>query len=303
MVKAAWQEGLVVAAFGRSVLVEAADGSRTPCHPRSKKNAALVGDDVHWQASGDGGVVEAVLPRRNLLYRQDEVRTKSFAANLDQIVVWLAVEPEFSYEQLGRILIAAEAQRIPVQICLNKDELAGFDESWQRLQMFADMGYGLHHFSVLQGGAEAAAQMRRLLAGRRSLLVGPSGSGKSSLVNWLLPDAQVLTNTLSQALKTGRHTTTSTQLHWLDADHTSALIDSPGFQEFGLHHILPANLALLMPDLREAAQAGCKFNNCSHLHEPGCAVQAAAQAGQISPWRMRLYAKLHEELSAICNYR
>ncbi len=299
---AALQTGLVVSTYGRNVLVEAGSGERVLCHPRRKKNEALVGDSVLWQPSGDEGVIEKIVERRNLLRRQDEIRTKAFAANLDQVLVWLAVEPEFSAEQLTRILLATEEQNIPVTICLNKDDLPGFDASWKRLQIFADMGYRVLHTNLLADAGVPAA-LKQLLAGQRSFLIGPSGSGKSSLINRLLPEKKLVTNTLSQALKSGRHTTTNTNLYWLDDAKTSALVDSPGFQEFGLHHLLPANLSLYMPDLRAAAAMGCKFNNCTHLHEPGCAVLQAVAAGQISPLRHSLYRSLFAELSLNPHYR
>lgn len=115
--------GLVIASHGRHVMVESPDGSRRICHPRGKKSQALVGDQIHWQAppagQGEEGTIEAVLPRRNVFYRQDDVRTKAFAANIDQILIWLAAEPEFSQQLLGRALIAAEAANIPALIVLN----------------------------------------------------------------------------------------------------------------------------------------------------------------------------------------
>ena len=294
------QTSLVVASFGRSVLVEDANGERTLCSPRGKKNLALVGDIVTWQATGDEGVIDKIEPRRNVLYRQDEIRTKSFAANLDQILIWQAVEPEFSHEQITRILIAAEAEKIAVTICLNKDDLPAFEGTWKRLQVYADMGYTLLHTSV-QSGSDIGA-IEQLLQGKTSFLIGPSGSGKSSLINRLLPHANIVTNILSHALKTGKHTTTASALHWLDDSKESALIDSPGFQAFGLQHIAAADLAKLMPDIRLAAEQGCKFYNCTHLHEPHCAVREALAAGNIDARRYALYTSLFAELSAPPNY-
>jgi ribosome biogenesis GTPase len=142
------------------------------------------------------------------------------------------------------------------------------------------------------------ADLPQRLRRKTTLVLGPSGVGKSSLVNRLVPGAGVQTAEISQALGSGRHTTTSTTLYWLDADRQSALIDSPGFQEFGLQHIEPMALASLMPDLQAHAQ-NCRFHNCSHRHEPGCGVIAEASntAGGISAQRYRIYLELFEELS------
>ncbi|WP_225785037.1 ribosome small subunit-dependent GTPase A [Xenophilus sp. Marseille-Q4582] len=307
----AWQEGLVVGSHGRHCVVEAADGSRRICHPRGKKSQAVVGDRVLWQASQDEGTIERVQERRNLFYRQDEIRTKSFAANLDQVLVLIAAEPEFSEQQLTRALIAAEAAHIRPLIALNKQDLAQpFERAWHRLAPYRRMGYPVLPLALTHRPEADHATLAPLLAGRSTLVLGPSGSGKSTLINELVPGASALTGEISQALHSGRHTTTTTTWYWTDAARTTALIDSPGFQEFGLHHIEPMQLAVLMPDL--ARHAGdCRFYNCTHLHEPGCAVLAhvqpdgdgdAAAEGAISPNRHRIYGELFEELSAPPRY-
>lgn len=298
------EPGLVVAGHGRHVLVETPDGRRLICHPRGKKSQTVVGDRVLWQATQDEGTIEKVLPRSNLFYRQDEIRTKSFAANLDQVLVLIAAEPEFSESQLSRALIAAEAEKIKPIIALNKSDLAEpFGRAWERMGVYRDMGYTVVPLALKPKADGIAATeldvLLPLLAGKTTLILGPSGSGKSTFINRLLPGARVLTNEISTALNSGKHTTTSTSLYWVDTEKTTAVIDSPGFQEFGLNHIEPMHLASLMPDIK--AQAGdCKFYNCSHLHEPGCGVLRATQAEgvrTISTNRFKIYGDLFAELS------
>lgn len=304
--------GLVVAGFGRHCLVETPDGQRLICHPRGKKSQAVVGDRVQWLPSQDEGTVEKVEQRSNLFYRQDEMRTKSFAANLDQVLILIAAEPEFSESQLTRALIAAEAERITPIIALNKSDLAEpFGRAWTKLAPYRAMGYQVLPLAIKPKTDAPVAndaqyqQLLTLLRGKKTLVLGPSGAGKSSLTNLLVPNAQVLTAEISQALNSGKHTTTSTTLYWIDADRTSALIDSPGFQEFGLHHIDPMHLANYMPDLKVHAQ-DCKFYNCTHLHEPGCGViaetKSASSPGGISASRYRLYSELFAELSQPARY-
>lgn len=299
MSQASWRSGLVVSSHGRHCVIETIEGERRICHPRGKKNAVVVGDRVQWQVSGDEGSIERVEPRRNLFYRQDEVRTKSFAANLDLVLILVAAEPEFSEMQLTRALIAAEAEHIRPLIALNKEDLAEpFARALQRLAPYRAMGYDVLALSV-KGGQLADLPAR--LHGHTTLILGPSGSGKSSLINRLIPHAQAATGEISQALNSGRHTTTTTTWHWMDDARDTALIDSPGFQEFGLRHLAPAQLAFCMPDFQPHIQ-DCKFSNCTHLHEPQCAVQAALERGEISASRHKLYRLLFEELSQPTHY-
>jgi ribosome biogenesis GTPase / thiamine phosphate phosphatase len=304
--------GLVVAAHGRHCMVESPDGERRICHPRGKKSQVVVGDEVQWEITGDEGSIVRVQPRRNLFYRQDEMRTKSFAANLDQVLVLVAADPEFSESQLARALIAAEAEGIPVLIVLNKSDVQpGFDRAWRRLEPYRRMG--CHVLPLrLKGDTAASSEegldaLQAALTGKRTLVLGPSGVGKSTLVNRLVPEARALTGEISRALNSGKHTTTSTTWYWVDETRQTALIDSPGFQEFGLNHIEPEQLAHLMPDLR-ATLGSCRFYNCSHLHEPGCAVVAHVLTGEqgagetadplaISENRYRLYREFFDELS------
>lgn len=293
------RQGLVIAAHGRHVWVEDGEGQRWLCHPRGKKNLAVVGDRVEWMPTGDEGLIEAIVPRRNLLYRQDDIRIKSFAANLDQVVVLLAAEPVFSESQLNRALIAAQAADISPLVVLNKQDLAdAFDLAWKRLEPYRRMGVVVMPLCLKTGAGLAALTER--LTHRVTLVLGPSGVGKSTLVNRLLPGAGAATGDISKALNSGRHTTTSTQWYWLDDGHRSALIDSPGFQEFGLQHIAAEQLASLMPDIA-ACLGHCRFYNCSHLHEPGCGVRQA-MGGVVSEQRYRLYRDLYAELSAPPRY-
>ena len=290
-------EGRVVSGHGRHVFVEADDGSRTLCHARGKKSEYVVGDRVRWQRSGDEGVVEAVLPRQNLLYRQDAWKTKAFAANLDQLLVVVAAEPVFSESQLARALIAARAAAIPARIVLNKQDLPSWPAAAARLAPYSAMGVDVIGVALKKEPAEAHERLAPLLAGRATLVLAPSGAGKSTLVNLLVADAKAQVGEISAALNSGRHTTTATHWYWIDAARRSALIDSPGFQEFGLRHVAANELAGLMPDIGSQA-SGCRFYNCTHQHEPGCGVLAALERGEIAESRYRIYREIFAELPA-----
>jgi len=308
---ASLQPGLVVSSHGRHCVVETPEGERFICHPRGKKLQVVVGDRVGWLPSQDEGTIERIDERRNLLYRQDEVRTKSFAANLDRVLILVAAEPEFSEHQLARALIACEAEHIEPLIVLNKADLAEpFARAWARLAPYRAMGYAVLPLAAKPRGAlpDGACSLDDLvpqLTGRTTLILGPSGAGKSTLINRLIPGAAAQTGEISQALNSGKHTTTTTTWYWLDDARTTALIDSPGFQEFGLRHIDPMQLAAYMPDIKPHV-AECRFYNCTHLHEPGCGVRAAvdldaksaASAQQISAHRYKIYSDLFAELTS-----
>ncbi len=304
MTQAGLLKGLIVANYGRHFLVEASEGKRLICHSRGKKSQGVVGDRVLWKSSEDEGTIEKIEARRNLFYRQDEIRTKSFAANLDQVLILIAAEPEFSSSQLSRALIAAEAEHITPIIALNKSDLVEpFERAWAWLRPYRHMHYGVLPLSLKRSPDVDRAELIKLLHGKTTLVLGPSGAGKSTLINLLAPGALAQTGEISQALSSGKHTTTSTTWYWVDPEKTTALIDSPGFQEFGLNHIDPAQLAAYMPDIRPHV-ANCKFYNCTHLHEPGCGVipailtaDSADSPRGISANRYKIYSELFAELS------
>lgn len=296
------QIGLVVRGHGRHYVVEDENGQRVHCLTRGKKSDCVVGDRVRWQRTSDHeGVIEKLEPRRNLLFRQDEWKTKSFAANLDRLLVLVAAEPQFSESQLTRALIAADSAGITTDILLNKTDLPQAEAARQRLAPYKAMGQRVLELSLKGRPDEARQTLMPLLENQATLVLGPSGTGKSTLINLLVPDAGAQVGEISQALNSGRHTTTTTQWYWLDERRETALLDSPGFQEFGLRQIPAPELAGHMADFKPFL-GECRFHNCSHRHEPGCAVLTAVEAGKISPSRYRIYDELWQELSSPPRY-
>jgi len=293
--------GTVMAAHGRHYLVEA-DSVLFNCVTRGKKSDVAVGDVVEYKlTSKNQGVIEAITERKTLLYRSDQYRSKLLAANLTQLFIVVATEPGFSDDLISRALVAAEAGGIKPHLVLNKiDVLDLLPQAKRRLETYQAMGYPVHLVSAKTNPEQTLATLMPLLEGQSTILIGQSGMGKSSLINLLIPDAEIATREISAALDTGKHTTTFVRSYHLNAN--SIIIDSPGFQEFGLHHLTEGMLERAFPEFRPHL-GHCKFYNCHHHTEPGCAVLAAVASGDITKMRHEMYEQLVHEAAQTLGYK
>lgn len=287
--------GTITAAFGRHYEVETAQG-RMQCYPRGKKSVFACGDEVDVLPGGDGqGAIEHLHPRRSLLWRSDAFREKLIAANLTHVAIVVATEPGFSDLLLSRCIAAAEQQDITPLIVLNKADLTDrLEAARAQLAPFAALGYEIVELSALDN----AELLRDTLAEHHSILVGQSGMGKSTLTNALIPEANAATREISTALDTGKHTTTFARLYPLgpNGHKTGWLIDSPGLQAFGLAHLSAEELAESFIEFRPHL-GRCRFRDCRHESEPGCALQAALASGAIHPRRFEHYRTIREEIA------
>ena len=283
------REGLVTAHYGTQVAVESAPGVSLRCHLRANLEALVTGDRVVWCEGDPTGVVVAQLERNSVLSRPDPYgKLKPVAANIDQIMVVIAPLPTPHANLIDRYLVAAETVGIEPVILLNKIDLLADDpvlgqEMDELLAIYPTLGYRILRTSSLEGGLE---ELHGALRERISVFVGQSGVGKSSLINVLLPDAALRVGALSESRQKGVHTTTTAQLFHLDCG--GSLIDSPGIREFGLWHMSREQVEQGFREFRPFLGA-CKFRDCRHQQEPGCAILGAAESGQISQRRLGSY--------------
>lgn len=281
----------VVATHGRHYFVEDEAGQILEAIRRGKRGDVVVGDRVRCSQAAPGqAAIEAIEPRASLLYRSDEFKTKELAANIAQVAVVFASRPSFNPWFVWKALLAAEMAEIAPLVIRNKVELEeGAPAAQAFVEELAALGYATVSLSAKTRPEASRELLEPLLADRSTLLVGQSGMGKSTLLNLLVPSANARTQEYSQSLNLGKQTTTTSR--WFPYGEGGAIVDSPGFQEFGLAHLSRDAVARAMPDI--APWLGhCRFQNCRHLDEPGCAVKAALEAGELSPARYEFYRVL-----------
>ncbi|NGP54350.1 ribosome small subunit-dependent GTPase A [Thioalkalivibrio sp. XN8] len=281
-------EGQVVAAYGQRLLVEDDEGRRYPAFIARRGLRVVCGDRVRWLAgdTADRAVVEQ-LPRSSELRRPDSRgRGEVLAANITQLVVVCAPSPAPDPFIIDRYLAAAEVMGADAAIVANKTDLAAALPAGL-LEEYESLGYPVLRVSAATGtGLDALAL---LLREQRSLLAGQSGVGKSSLLNALVPGIEAATAGISAATGEGRHRTTATTLHRLSCG--GELLDSPGVRDFAPALDDPRLAAAGFREIVAAAQE-CRFANCRHMKEPGCAVKAGVETGRISPRRYESYRRL-----------
>ena len=292
------QDGLVIANHGKAIVVEDSSGQAHRCVARRRVDRAVSGDRVRWRLTAAGsGVITRVLPRHSVLERPDDRHgTRSIAANLDQIVAVIAPHPAFQETLLDRYLVTAEYTGIRPLIVFNKTDLLSSEAlagARRRLAPFSGLGYRLRLASAkLEHGLDALVEELR---DRSSILVGQSGVGKSTLVKKLLPDADIAVGHISKSTRLGRHTTTATTRYHLTCG--GDIVDSPGVRDFGLWHIPAEDIAGSFVEFREYL-GGCRFRDCTHRHEPECALRAAVNEGHIQLRRFESYHTIVAGMSA-----
>ncbi len=286
--------GLVIVNYGKNMLVEDATGKLVNCVSRRNVGQIVCGDRVHWQETGENaGVITALLPRDTVLRRDTGNGTqRPLAANIDQLVIEAATEPALDSFLIDKYTVAAELANAGAVIIINKADLLSARERNAidpLLEEYRAIGYPCLYTSALKNSG--IDEFRAQLSGKTSILVGQSGVGKSSLVKRLLPDLDITTGRLSVASGQGKHTTTATTLYHLPCG--GALIDSPGVRDFKLGSVESVRLGGGFREFHPFL-GQCRFNDCLHRGEPGCAIATAAEQGRISKRRMQSYRLLLE---------
>ena len=283
--------GQVITRFGADFLIETDQGELLRCTARRKLDNLACGDRIQWEGQAQGNAaVTAMLPRQNVLERPDfRGKLRPIAANIDLLIVVTSWQPAPVWEMLDRYLIAANRLRADVLLVMNKADLRETQASAAAetcLAEYAAIGYPILHVSADQ--QQGIEPILAAIQGRTAIVVGQSGVGKSSIAAQLLPDTDIRVGTISDTGE-GRHTTTSATLYRLPSG--GSLIDSPGVRDFGLTGLDFATLETGFPEFRPFL-GECRFHNCTHNHEPGCAIKAAVQAGQLPPRRFARYLSL-----------
>lgn len=282
----------VVATFGRQFLVDDGAGQVWTATRRGKKGDVVVGDHVRACVSAPGlARIEAVAPRNSLLFRADAFRTKELAANVDRVLVVYAARPTFNRWFVWKALVAARAAGIEAAVIQNKTDLDDIGDAAAFRASLDALGVPTLGVSARGAPAQAHEALTALTRGRASLLVGQSGMGKSTLLNLLVPGAGARTQEYSERLDGGRQTTTASR--WFELPYGGSIVDTPGFQEFGLAHVAADRLAQTFPEF-EPALGQCRFLDCRHLAEPDCAVRALVARGAVAADRYAFYRSLAE---------
>jgi ribosome biogenesis GTPase len=280
--------GLVIASLRRHFVVRADSGETVDCVLKGRRLALACGDRVEVAHAAGGGAIETLLPRTSLFYRSDAFKEKLIAANVTQVIGVLAPDLSVDEELVNRWIVAAEEERCRIVLVANKADKPGFDALLARLAPFAALGYPIVPICAKRD----VEPLLPWLGDQQSAMIGQSGMGKSTILNALVPGAAARTAEISTALATGRHTTTNATLHVLPPSLGNAwIVDSPGMKEFGLAHIAPEAIAEAFVEMRPLL-GHCRFRDCRHDTEPGCALQDAARRGAVAPHRLALMRTL-----------
>jgi len=284
------EAGLVIAAFRRHFAVRLDGGEVVKCILKGRKTVVACGDRVRIKRIAGGAAIESVEPRSTLLYRSDAFREKVVAANVTQVIGVVAHDIAIDEGLLNRWIVASELDGCRFVVVANKADLPGFDALRARLAPYRALGY-----TVVECAAKQSAEpLRSIVEGERSVLIGQSGMGKSTILNALVPDAGARVGEVSAALGGGRHTTSETTLYALAGSRGGWLVDSPGMKVFGIGHADLTRLPEAFVEMRPLI-GHCRFRDCRHDREPGCAIRAAADDGRIAPQRLALFHALRRE--------